>query len=89
MAITRIQNGFTEHISTIEHNSEIHAQYWSVTSNEFFNINIIDIPESTIGAVMRAINEYKKQYPSTTKFRITLADKTRMVIDVTCPKGKL
>jgi len=86
MEITKLQSGFAQHVSHIERDNEIHAQYYSTMFEQFVDINILHKPERDMGTAQKAIEEYKKQYPSQIRFRIVLTDKSSMVIDVTYPK---
>ncbi len=64
----------------------IHAQYWSEIAESYLNINLYDLPESSMAAARKAIEGYRKRYPAgTTDFRILIESVQRTQVDIDYP----
>ena len=66
--------------------TNIHAQYWSEIAESYLNINLYDLPESSMAAARKAIEGYRKRYPAgTTDFRILIESVQRTQVDIEYP----
>ena len=64
----------------------IHAQHWSAMAECYLNINLYDLPESSMAAARKAIEGYRKRYPAgTTDFRILIESVQRTQVDIDYP----
>ena len=64
----------------------IHAQYWSEIAESYLNINLYDLPESSMAAARKTIEGYRKRYPAgTTDFRILIESMQRTQLDIDYP----